>query len=140
LLERHLLERCIALQPGIADDDMQRSHVLDRLRKHGEHLVFLTDIGFDRHAAAAHRFDRVGDFLGFLWSGDVVDHNVRPGRRQPQGDRFADAGIRAGDKCRLAGQHIRVGKLRKWSGARRGRSGRSDVVDGARSRHRSAIG
>lgn len=45
LLQRHRVERGIALQAGVADDDVQRAELRDGGGEHPLDVLFLADVG-----------------------------------------------------------------------------------------------
>ena len=102
--QRHVLERRVALQPGIGDDDVERAEGRAGFLEHLGDLRLARHVGAQRHRAAAHRSDQVGDFMGFVLAGDVVDDNGRAGLGQGDRHRPADPRIGAGDQSLLPGQ------------------------------------
>jgi hypothetical protein len=61
LLERHLLERHVALQPGVVDQDVERAEALERLREHPLDVRSPGDVALDRERLAASGLDLADD-------------------------------------------------------------------------------
>ncbi len=104
LRQRHFVERRVALQPGIGDNDVERAKGRAGFLEHLGDLRLARHVGAQRHRAAAHRSDQVGDFMGFVLAGDVVDDDRRAGLGQRDRHRLADPRIGAGDQRLLPGK------------------------------------
>ena len=113
LVERHVEEGRILLQPGVGDRDVQRAEFGDRLLVHRDDLVLFRDVGLDGQRATPKALDLVSDVVGRLGMRHVVDDDVGPGLREAQRDGLADAGVRTGDDRRLAFEHVRIPDLRQ---------------------------
>ena len=124
LLEGHLGERRVALQPGVAHRDVQGAEVVDRLGKHRDDLVFFAHIGLDRDGASPEPFDRMGDLFRRFRLGHIVHHDVGTGLRETERHGLADARVGAGNERRLAFEQLRKCNSRlRTRTRRRGRSG-----------------
>ena len=94
----------ILLQAGIRHRNVQRAELLDGGRIHGVDLVLLGDVGLEHDGLAAEALDLVGDLLGGLGMGDVIDRHIGAGLGEAEGDGLADARIGARHERGLAGQ------------------------------------
>ena len=131
LLERHLVERGIPLQSGIADRDVQRAEFRDGGGIHPLDLVLAAHIGLQRDGAAPHGLDLMRHLVGRLGVRHVVHHDIcaRPG--QAERHRLPDAGVGAGDDSRLSRQHRMIGCVRQAARIRQSRGGRVFGIGGA---------
>ena len=89
------------------------------LLEHLDDLRLARHVGAQRHGAAAHRSDQVGDFMGFVLAGDIVDDDRRAGLGQRDRHRPADPRIGAGDQRLLPGK--RSGRRLRWRAENFGR-------------------
>lgn len=64
LFERHLVERGVPLQAGVADQHVQRAELGDGGGEHPLDVLLLADIGSKRDGAAAHAMDFMRHLLG----------------------------------------------------------------------------
>lgn len=103
----------VAMQPGVADHDVQRAEMRNGIGKHRLDLVLLAHVRFESDGFAAHALDLAHDLVGRLGMGDVVHDHVRAGACQSRGDRPANAGIGPGDECGLTGEDLMIRRVRQ---------------------------
>ena len=94
----------VLLQPGVVDQNIDCSELLQHLGEHRLHLVFAADIGANGYRFAPRIADQCDHALGFFRMRDVVDHDVGAGGAEREGAGFANAGVRAGHERLLLTQ------------------------------------
>ena len=95
---RHVEEHALAQDPGDADDAVDPAERVDRGLHDARAALHRRDRVGDRHGVAAGGLDLVDHRVGDLAVGvlavhahaEVVDHDVRAGRRARERDRTAD--------------------------------------------------
>src|SRR5690348_14240464 len=128
LFQRHIEQRRVTLQPGIADANVERSEMTDRLGEHGLDVFFGADVGLDGKRTASADFDLVRDLFSRFRMGYIVDDNVSAGRAKAESNRFADTGIGAGNQGGLSFKHH--WEARGWPLPRSRRSGSRGISYG----------
>ncbi len=101
IVEGHRLDRRIALQAGVGDDDIQGAKDLHHSGEHLDDLVLPAYVGPDRDRAAPHRRDLADHLVGRRLICDKIHRNIRAGPGQAHRHGPSDAGVGAGDQCRL---------------------------------------
>ncbi|MNI42827.1 hypothetical protein D3C73_971330 [compost metagenome] len=100
LRQRHVLDGGGLFDTGVVDQDVHRLKVIRRHAEQVFDVVLAADVGRGRDGLAARADDllhHLGPAPRGVLIGPVVDHHLRPRRRQHQGNATPNAGIRARD-------------------------------------------
>ena len=99
LRECHVLEGGVLLQPGVVDQNVDRSKRFQHFREHRLHFIFVADIGL-RPRSLRCRCARINPTTRSASSGagDVIHRHGRAGRAEGNRAGFADPGICTGDE------------------------------------------
>ena len=99
--EAHLVDRLLAAQRGVVDQDIDAAELLERGFGERGRGFFIGDVAEHAGRLAARRFDFTHDTIGFRLVRAHVHHDGRTGLRKRQRDRAADIAPGAGDDRRL---------------------------------------
>ena len=102
--ERHLVDRRVALQAGVVDEDVDGPELLDGAAEHVRDFRFHGDVGAQRQRSAARPRDVVGDLDRLVLAVPVVDDDIGARLAERDGDGLADSRIRAGDERLLSSE------------------------------------
>ena len=109
LVERHVAERRVLLEPRVRDQDVEAAERLGGLGEEILDLGLVAHVGAQRHRLAARAPDLLHDPLGRLAPGAVVHRDLGAGGGQGQGHALADAGAGArDDRCLAVQAHARL--------------------------------
>ncbi len=92
-----LRERCVLLQSGVGDQDVDRAESLDGLGEQRLDVVLLGDVRLDRDGAAAGGLALAHGLGRALRVAVIVDHDRRAALGERDGAALAETGARAGD-------------------------------------------
>jgi hypothetical protein len=106
LRQGQLVERCVLLQAGVVDQDVDGAELLDHGAEHGAHLRLIRNVGAQGEGAHPLGADLLGEAQRLVFVGDVVDDDIRPRLPERERDRPADAGASAGHERPLAEQQL----------------------------------
>ena len=102
LLERHVDQGRVLLEPGVGHQDVDRPPGGDHRPEHRLHLGLARHVGADGQGFHAPRLELPDETLGVLGADHVVDDDVRAGGGERAGDALADPGVGPGHERLLA--------------------------------------
>ena len=102
LIQRHLVERCILLNAGVVNEDVDGSELFLHPSEHLPDVFFVRDVNLVAVRPDAQRTDLLDDFLRRLFARAPVDHHICSCAAEGDGHRPADAGVGAGNQSLLA--------------------------------------
>jgi len=91
LLKRHVLKRCVALNAGIVDENVQCAEFIHYPGEHLFNLLLIRNVCVHTDRAPALRSDRFNHGLCAVFIGNVIDCNIGAGRCERLDNRLADA-------------------------------------------------